>query len=263
MTALADRIIVSLRSHHDRLVAVIAALDDEQLIAPSGASAWRICDVLSHLGSGSEIMRRPFAAAAAGLPVPEGDNQAVWDRWNAMSPREQATAYVGHGAALVEILEHLGAEQRESITIDLGFLPEPATLEVAAGMRLNEVAQHAWDVHVGLDPAAGIDPEAAEILLALLVGPLGFLLGFTGKADVLSEPTVVDAGDYALVVDDTVRLVTAGAEPTVRPTARFTGAAEAFVRLVGGRLTPTVTPAGVEVTGNVTLDDLRRVFPGF
>ena len=101
VSGLADQILVSLRQHHDRLVEVIDGLDDEQLVAPSGASEWRICDVLSHLGSGSEIMLRSFAAAAAGTEDHAGDNQAVWDRWNAMAPREQAQGYVDHGAVLV------------------------------------------------------------------------------------------------------------------------------------------------------------------
>jgi len=30
-----------------------------------------------------------------------------------------------------------------------------------------------------------------------------------------------------------------------------------------GRLSPRWTPAGVAVSGNVGLDDLRRVFPGY
>ena len=47
------------------------------------------------------------------------------------------------------------------------------------------------------------------------------------------------------------------------PTATFVGPLEAAIRLVGGRLTAAHTPAGVEVIGDVTLDDLRKVFPGF
>ena len=46
-------------------------------------------------------------------------------------------------------------------------------------------------------------------------------------------------------------------------TATFAGPLEAALRLLGGRLAPASTPADVDVTGNVTLDDLRRVFPGY
>jgi len=259
VSELADQIVVSLRQHHDQLVEVIDGLDDEQLVAPSGASDWRICDVLSHLGSGSEIMLRSFAAAAAGMEVPEGDNQAVWDRWNAMAPREQAQGYVDHGAVLVETLESLTPEQRDAVTIRRPRLPEPVPLEVAAGMRLNEVAQHTWDVTVGLDPAATVDATAAGLMLTLLSDQLSFMLGFTAEPDALSEPTEVAAGDWALVVDQSARIVPAGTNPL----ATFTGTTESFYRLLGGRLAERYTPAGTEVTGSVTLDDLRRVFPGF
>ena len=47
------------------------------------------------------------------------------------------------------------------------------------------------------------------------------------------------------------------------PTATFIGPLDALVRLVAGRLTPARTPAGVEVIGDVTLDELRKVFPGY
>jgi hypothetical protein len=41
------------------------------------------------------------------------------------------------------------------------------------------------------------------------------------------------------------------------------GPADAVARLISGRLTPRWTPGGVSVSGNVDLDDLRRVFPGY
>ena len=259
MSDLVDQIIVSLRRHHDQLVEVVDGLDDEQLVAPSGASEWRICDVLSHLGSGSEIMLRPLAAAATGTEAPAGDNQAIWDRWNAMTPREQAQGYVDSGAVLVEALESLTPEQRDTVTIRRPRLPEPVPLEVAAGMRLNEVAQHTWDVVVGLDPGATVDPTAAALMLTLLSDQLSFMLDVTAKPGALSEPTEVAAGDWSLVVDRSARLVPAGANPR----AIFTGTTESFYRLLGGRLAERHTPAGTEVTGGVTLADLRRVFPGF
>jgi hypothetical protein len=56
-----------------------------------------------------------------------------------------------------------------------------------------------------------------------------------------------------------VALVPAGGEAT----ATLVGPADAVARLLAGRLTPRWTPEGVSVSGNVDLDDLRRVFPGY
>ena len=64
----------------------------------------------------------------------------------------------------------------------------------------------------------------------------------------------------ALSVTDTVR---ARARCRAEATATFTGSADAVARLLTGRLTPRWTPDAVTVSGNVDLDDLRRVFPGF
>ena len=63
----------------------------EQLSRQSGATEWSVAQVLSHLGSGAEIALARLAPAVAGEAVPEIDNQSVWDRWNAMSPEEQAS----------------------------------------------------------------------------------------------------------------------------------------------------------------------------
>jgi hypothetical protein len=39
--------------------------------------------------------------------------------------------------------------------------------------------------------------------------------------------------------------------------------AEALLRLTGGRLDHNHTPPSVSVQGDISLDDLRRVFPGY
>ncbi|MBB6625996.1 maleylpyruvate isomerase family mycothiol-dependent enzyme [Nocardioides sp. KIGAM211] len=254
MTDLADRSIAALRAHHDELAALVATLDDDALAGPSGASEWTVAQVLSHLGSGAEIN----LGSVTGTPT---DNQQVWDRWDAASPREQADGFVEHDARLVETFEAYDADERATRTVDLGFLPEPVPLVTALGMRLNEVAAHAWDVTVGIDPAATLRADSAALLAEHFSGGIGFLLGFVGKPDRLAEPATVALGDsgYAVVVDDGVRLVTeAGA-----PTATLEGPLEAGVRLLSGRLKPEHTPAGVDVSGNVTLAQLREVFPGY
>jgi hypothetical protein len=164
----------------------------------------------------------------------------VWDRWNAMSPREQATNFVDHDARLVAAYEALTSEQRTAAQVDLGFLPQPLPLASFAGIRLNESAQHSWDVRVAFDPTAAIPADAAAVLAEHLAGGLGFLVGFVGKADVPAAPAVIDIEDsgYGIVVTDKVAVVT---EP-VDPTATFNGTLEAAIRLVGGRLRPTTRP---------------------
>jgi uncharacterized protein (TIGR03083 family) len=259
VTDLTDRSIAALRAHHDTVAAVANDLTDEQLGSPSGASRWTIAQVLSHLGSQSEIMLPALLAAVDGTTPAAPDNQAIWDRWDAAAPRAQADGFVEHGARYLAVLEGLSDSQRASVRLDLGFLPEPVPLAVALGMRLDEVALHSWDALVALDSDAEVDAAAASAMLDHFADGVGFLLGFVAKPDQLDRPATVAIGDHSLVVDDTVS-VRSGVEGA---TATFTGPPGAALRLIGGRLGPERTPAGVEVTGNVSLDDLRAVFPGF
>ncbi len=254
---LVDRVIAAIRHQHDTLVALVPNLDDDALTGPSGASEWTIAQVLSHLGSGAEISRKPVARAA-GLDVVEEDNQSVWARWDGSTPTEQAAGFVEHDTEYVETVEGLSDEQKASLTIDLGFLPEPVPLLVALGMRLNEVANHVWDVRVGLDPRAEVDEEASAVLLELFQGPLAFLLGFSGKADQLDGEARVAVPGGGVVIADAVSVVASLPDPT----ATLTGPQGAVVRLLSGRLTPEHSD-GVSVEGDVSLDDLRAVFPGY
>ena len=254
---LADRTIAELRANHDRLAGVVAGLTEDQLTGPSGASDWTIADVLSHLGSGAEIGRFPVLVAT-GTEIDPPSNQEVWDRWNALAPADQASGFVEADELLVATYEGLSAEQRETLRIDLGFLPEPVPVATSLGMRLNEQGLHAWDVEAGLDPAAALSEETAALLAQHFTETMQFLLGFVGKPGDLG-PTRVALGDYSIVIEDGVRLEAGTAEST----AELHAPLEAGIRLVAGRLAPTYTPEGVAVTGNVTLDDLRTVFPGY
>jgi uncharacterized protein (TIGR03083 family) len=258
---LADRTIAAHREIHDQLVDVVPSLTDSQLTARSGGAAeWSTAQVLSHLGSGAEISLATLKAALGEGSMPDGDfNQGVWDRWNAMAPRKQAEGFVEHDTKLLEAFEALSPDQREHLQITLSFSPAPFAVEGVAGMRLNEMALHGWDVLVGLDPTAHLKDGAADTLLDQLSGPLGFMLGFTGKADAVASPAVVDVHGHGLTIADGVSL-----SPTVEnATATFNGPKEAAVRMFAGRLTPEHTPDSVSVEGNVALDDLRKVFPGY
>jgi len=262
MTSLASRTIAALRSEHDALASMVPALTADQLTGPSGAADWTVADVLSHLGSGAEITLAGLRSALGEAEPPASDfNQGVWDRWNALSPREQAAGWLESDAALVTAVEAVPDKRHDDIEVKLGFLPEPLPLASFAAMRLSEVAQHGWDVRVGVDPAAALAEPAALLLAEHLSGDLGFLLGFIGKPGAVDGPAVIEISQtpYRIAVDDRVRLTT----DALPATATFTGPLESAMRLVSGRLTPRHTPAGIEVTGNVTLDELRAVFPGF
>ena len=272
----ADRVIAALRSGHDGLVAFVSPLSDDDLTHSSGASEWDVSGVLSHLGSGAVINLATLEAALTGEPNPGREfNQSVWNEWNAKSPRERADDFLAADAALVEAYEALDADQRESLRIDVGFLPAPIDVATAARMRLNEQALHSWDARVGFDETATIAPEATAELLS----GSGDLLGFIAKTDELagrelvieittSEPSAVFALHLAerASIDFDYDTVDVGAgEVDARPSAdaTLTLPAEAWLRLSTGRLGAEHTPAGVAITGAADLDLLRRVFQGY
>ena len=69
----------------------------------------------------------------------------------------------------------------------------------------------------------------------------------------------VAMGGYTLAVDDVIGFE----RGTDAATATFEGLFPTAMRLMSGRLRPERTPDGVRVTGDVTLEELRTVFPGY
>lgn len=268
MTTLADRTIAALRTNHDDLSTLLRGLDADDLNRPSGASEWTVAEVLSHLGSGAEIGLATLRAALAGDDAPDQDfNQSVWDRWNAKGPKEHAEDFLSADAELVAAYESLDADTRQQLRITFGFLPEPADVTLAAGMRLNEAALHAWDVKVTFDPKTTIAPESVEELVDLVPGPLSFLIGFIGRPNALTSPPVtlrIETSDPQRVLGLTLGETIGFSAPSESADVVLAIPAEAWLRLLTGRLDAAHTPGFVTVTGEaVTLDDLRRVFPGF
>ena len=265
MTPLADRTIDADHHTYERLARLVRSLTDDQLTQPSGASAWTVAQVLSHLGSGAEITLDTLRSARAGVERAGDADQAVWDRWNAMTPRQQADGYVRAGGALDEAFAELDPAAREALRVPMAFLPEPADADLFTGMRLNEAALHAWDVEVAFDPTATIPDDVAAVLVEQYRGPLAFLLGVTGR------PAEVAARPVTLAVRTTSPDLTLGlalderARPGDAP-GRADGElqlpAEALPRLLAGRLRAR-DGGRIRVDGPVSLDDLRRVFPGF
>jgi uncharacterized protein (TIGR03083 family) len=261
MTTPADRTIHALRTGHDDLARRVSGLRPEELRAPSAAAEWTIAQVLSHLGSGAEIALAALGGARGGeVPGPDFNPQ-VWDRWNAMTPDEQAAGFVHANEELVAAYESLDEATRRDLRLDLGFLPEPVDVATAAGFRLNEFALHHWDVEVTFDPKAAVSADAAP----LLIDRVAFLLRWVAHPGNLGRPATVlvrltePEASFGLQLAEAAALVDTPAEPD----AVLAVPTEAWIRLATGRLSPEYTPADVTVSGDLTLDDLRRVFPGF
>jgi uncharacterized protein (TIGR03083 family) len=256
-------VIAALRTGHDGLAELVRTFSDADLAGPSAAAEWDIAQVLSHLGSGAEIMSATVRAALDDTPGPAGDfNQSVWDRWNAASRREQADGFLDKNEALTALIESLDDAQRAEVRVDLGYLPEPVDVATLARMRLSELTLHSWDVRSAADDKATLAPEAVVELLQ----SSGDLLGWISKpAELNGEYSVIQvnltdpAKQLTLHLSDPVSLDLAGAD---NPDGTLTLPGEAWLRLVSGRLAAS-TPVAVETTGAANLDTLRRVFQGY
>ncbi|MFF0156917.1 maleylpyruvate isomerase family mycothiol-dependent enzyme [Streptomyces sp. NPDC005263] len=264
MTERADRIIAALRSGHDHLASLVRGFGAADLTKESGAAAWDVSQVLSHLGSGAEIALAVLEGALDGTGPKDADfNTSVWARWDAMSPGERAEGFVPANETLVTRYESLDAQTRENLRINLGFLPMPVDVATVAGLRLSEFTFHTWDVEVAFDPAAVLASDATGPLLdqaGLLIGRLGKADAVDGRPVRLAIRTTAPDRSFGLHLDETVALGDAPADPD----AVLSAPAEWWLRLTTGRHAPAYTPTSVSLTGAaLTLDDLRRVFPGF
>jgi len=259
----ADEVFAALRSGHDDLAALVTSLAPDRLRTPSGASAWDVSQVLSHLGSGAVITLATLEAALGGGPAPGIDaNRVVWSRWDAMSPDDRAEGFLRADTDLLARFDSLNGETRATLKVDLGFLPAPVDVATAARFRLNEFALHSWDVRVAFNPSATVRPETVPLLL----DHVGLLLGWTGRTAALGGREVTvdvhlhdpDRG-FGLRLADQVTVV----DRPAAPDAVLMAPGEAWLRLATGRLGPAHTPADVAVTGVLDLDTLRAVFPGY
>jgi uncharacterized protein (TIGR03083 family) len=264
----ARRWISALRGSHERLTAFAAGLDDDDLGTQSMCTDWTVARVLGHLGSQAEIGLAGWEANLAGRdpPGPEA-NPPIWDRWNAMPPREAAAAFVDADRRLLQVLEGLDADQLDTMQIKLAFLPEPIDVASAVGFRLGEHSLHSWDVFAAFDAGATLAADATELLIDRLPMIVGMIGRFTprdtrpAEAVTISVETSDPARRYALELGETVAL-----EPADR-TDGYDGAlaipSEGLLRLTSGRLRPDRPSGEVEPSGALSLADLRRAFPGY
>jgi uncharacterized protein (TIGR03083 family) len=260
-----DQIVAALTLSHERLVATVEPLADDEVTKPSYDDDWTIAQVLSHLGSGAEIFTLILEAGTDGKAAPGADAfHPVWDRWNAMSPQDQARNALTSDAAFLERLAALSLPERDAWRLD--FFGGEKDLPAVVRMRLGEHALHTWDVVVALEPDATVSADAVGLLVDT-VGGLAARTGQPGHVPTVRVTTERPERQFVLAsVEEGVTLKPAssaadeGDEADADATLRLP--AEALVRLVYGRLDAEHTPSTVASEG-VDLDDLRRTFPGF
>jgi uncharacterized protein (TIGR03083 family) len=253
--ALADNSLAALRQSVDRLHGLVAPMGDKQLEAQAYPTEWRVADVLSHIGSAGVIMQERLARGLRGESLPDDFSPAVWDAWNAKSPRAKADDALVADRALLDALMNASADERAGFRFSMG--PMEFDFAQLVGLRLNEHTLHTWDVEVAGEPSAALAPSGT----ALVIDSLQLITRFTGKAKadgrVVRVRTTDPARDFSLTTGpDAVALA-----PGDGGAPELTLPAEAFIRLVYGRLDPEHTPPPVD-GDPALLDSLHSVFPG-
>lgn len=263
----ADAPLAALKTGYAQLADLVGDegdLSEAQLTTPTVLGEWTVAQVLSHLGSGAVISRKTIGAGLAGKPTPaQADYEAIWAEWDAMSPAAQRSESLKANQAFIDGVDKIPESTRETVRIDLGFLPEPVDLAFALTFRLAEFALHSWDVRAFLDDEAVVEASAVPLLLPMM--PM--FLSFAAKPEKLGRPATfrVELTDPAQRFG--LEVGPEGVKITDVPqseTGTLVLPAEAWLRLVTGRLRRDHTPEKkVTFDGPVTLDELRRVFPGF
>ena len=262
MPASARTWIAALRGSQRRLASLAGPLSPEQLRGQSYDTDWTVAQVLSHIGSQAEIAQASLTAVLSGAEPPGMDDfKKIWAVWDARDPDEQAAQCLIEDARHLDQLEQLTDEQLDGIHIQL-FGQEFDAVGLV-WLRLGEHTVHSWDVAVTLDQGATLAPDS----VALLVDRVSFVAQRAGQAS--GEPfaariqTTGPDREFRLDVTDSVSLAAVPPGGDGAGGARFQMPAEAMLRLVYGRLDPVHTPPVTVLAGDLDLDRLRQIFPGF
>jgi uncharacterized protein (TIGR03083 family) len=244
-----------LRSSVARLRRIVEPLDDATVDQPAFPSEWSIAQVLSHLGSGAEIMQRRLDDTVSGRETPESFAPSVWDEWNAKSSRAQVDDALAADAALLARLEAVATSGAAELEFPMG----PLTMDFATfvGMRVNEHTMHTWDVEVALAPEVPLPADAVPFVVDHLELIARYTSRPTGDERVVQVETTDPTRRFVVeLATDAVAFSSGGDGP-----ADLTLPAEAWARLVYGRLDADHTPAAVR-DPDAALLVLRRVYPG-
>ncbi len=261
MTEQTRALIASLRTLHDDLATFVLELNPEKLRERSYDTEWTVADVLSHLGSGSELTLLRLRAEHEDAPTPEESAQ-VWAKWNSRTPEQQAAEAIAVEEEFVSALE--GADDAALGVLHQDFGGLEVDPDEALKLRSSEQAMHSWDILVTFDDNAVL-PEAG---VPGLLDVLPITLRFAGQPheDLLRVRvrTTDPERDYVLQLAPDATHLTSVDDST--DTSAVDGElmlpAEALLRLVYGRLDPRHTPP-YKASDDTLLERLRVIFRGF
>jgi uncharacterized protein (TIGR03086 family) len=133
--------------------AIVAAVEPEQLDAPTPCVSWTVRDIINHLIAGSYW----FAAAMqTGTAPPFGDTDYC--------ASDYLAAYDEGIAATLTAFRAPGALE-QTLTLHFGTMPARAFLVLAT----NDAFAHGWDIARAIGLSTELDPELAHQLLPPVV----------------------------------------------------------------------------------------------
>jgi uncharacterized protein (TIGR03083 family) len=147
---------------YTRLNGYLQALDPAGWTEQSYCSDWAVYQVVSHIGSGSQIGGlRVKAWTSGGAPVSREVMQGIWGRFDALGPQDMLPAYLeaaqGYLAVESETPDAAGEQEVDGFA---GKRP----LSAYQLSRTWELGCHSWDVYVSRDRNARLDPAAVALL---------------------------------------------------------------------------------------------------
>ena len=255
--------IAELRRLQEALAPRAVAMTAADLRRASACSDWDVSQVLSHLGSSSEIGLAGLEAAALGEPAPDQDfSKAVWARWDAASPEQRRDEWAQWSERYLQHLESQSDAQLAALAMQPSWSPRALDAAEVTGMRVTEVALHSWDIDVAFDAAAAIDDLAAELVLPRLPGMMRWAAKpdrWTGSPATVHVTTTAPASEWILSIAPGEATLTGAGAPAAGDVT-MTLPAETFIRLVAGRFRDGDV---ARVSGSADIAALRPVFPGF
>ncbi len=226
------------RAEAEALAAEWRGWDDAAWEAPSACAGWAVKDVAAHVTEGAARAIPVIAAALEGAPTPQFSAEERAERTRevrALPGAELAVRFPRDVDAAFALLE--GATEAAlgtTVVVPAGT----HTLAELATQRLVEAALHAWDCRAPRDPAAGLRPEAAALVVDYVMARAARLA--TGEAARTLSATYHCAlegpsgGPVTLTLADGQASATRGAPAAADAVVSLP--VEAFVRLLWGRL---------------------------